>query len=661
MQTHPHPLPTSESPPKAAFLDDLRAGLPWGTWAFPGILVLLLSISCIGLTYLWDDYAFLNNALRNRLWDFLPDPSDAFYRPLSRGVYFAILYIARDSGALLGHWINVVTLSLTACLVGAAGARLGGKQVGLCSGVVFAGLACVPTLVAWTCCSQDLLAMLFVMLALHYRMSGRTMAALFCMAFGILSKETALVTIPAILAVDWVRGRPTKGLWRETGLYALLVVAWASIHPAMRILIARGFRPGGTGYVGLAGLTDTLKHAGTYVLELCNLRVGVLDLTWSPWEIVVLIASAIGGTAATWYLLGEPSRHPHRRQVVVVGILLAVGPWLLTSAMVLGSSQYYAAFPGLGTSLILGSWLARRSRRVAVGFVALFLVLGLWSRATEMKTAYLTEGDLRISSRAHVELWRAMLRLQPTLPAGSQVLISVQAHGRLRVYHQVYNYQMPCLWYRDPTLEIGKPENRKAVNAPEFLFAVPQDLDIVRIDPFTFRTTTASGRPPAYLTVEQALRTYAMGLAGCGETDAAARLLVGMPEIDRNFESLHHRMAVMFLMADGREEDAKKLLSGIPPATRDWALDNLPAVLAQQPAMRTFDAAGLRAFGVDSTDVDALRRLTGWYLRRRYPDPAGRFADRLLARSPHDSTGLAAAAVRDSAFAARSKARIRED
>jgi hypothetical protein len=504
--------------------------------------------------------------------------------------------------------------------------------------------------------------MLFVMLALHCRMSGRKVAALVYVALGILSKETTIVAIPAILGVDWVQGRPTKGFWREVGFYALLIAAWALVHPAIGILVARGFRAGGTGYVGLAGILDALKHAATYVLEVCNLRVGALDLTWSRWEVAGLLASVVGAVIGACYLLGGSSRNGQsRRPVVLAGILLAAGPWLLTSAMVLGSSQYYGAFPGLGTSLILGSWLAGMPRRLAVGFVSIFLLMGLWSRASEIKASYLTESDLRISSQAHVKLWKAMLQLQPTLPPGSQVLISVQAHGRLRVYHQVYNYQMPAMWYRDPSLTIRKPEDRKAENTPEFLFSVPQDLDVVRIDPFTYRVTTASGGHPEYLTVEQALRTYAMGLAGSGETDAAARLLVEMPEIDRSYESLHHRMAVMVLLADGREEDAKQLMSGIPPATREWSLGNLPVVLAQQPQVRNFDAVGLRAFEVDSTDVDAIRHLTEWYLRRRYPDPAGRFAARLLALAPGDSIGMAAAAVRDSAWAARAKARIRDD
>lgn len=662
MQAGPRSSAASEPRSQFSLSDDVRGGLSWKVWAFPGILVFLLSIPCIGMAYLWDDYYFLNNAMRLRLWDFIPDIRDAFYRPLSRGVYFSILSAARDSGALLGHWINVLLLSLTACLVGAAGARLGGKRVGICSGVLFAGLACAPTLVAWTSCSQDLLAMLLVMSALHCRMSGLKAAALVCFALGVLSKETAIVTLPAIMLVDQLDGRRITWPWREVVPYTIFLAAWASLHPAVKILVARGFQPGGSDYVGLAGFGESLKHAGMYLMEFCNLRVGALDVTWTPWEIAVLVASVIGAVAAIWQVFGSADRAAgSSRQPLRVGVLLSVGPWLLTSVMIIGWWQYYAAFSGLGTSLILGSWLADKPRRVVTALVAPFLILGLWGRASETKARYLTESDFRVSSDAYKKLRASLFKIQPTLPAGTQLLMSVQARGRARVYFPIYFYNIPSIWYRDPTITVRKPEERTAVNAPEYLFAVTQDLDVVRIDPFTFEVASASGQTPDYLTVEQALRTYAMGLAGSGETDAAARLLVEMPEIDRNFESLHHRMAVMFLLADGREEDARKLSAGIPAATRTWALDNLPAVLAQQPPNRLFDNVGLRAFGFDSTDVDALRHLTNWYLRRRYPDPAGRFAERLLARAPGDSAGIAAIAVRDSVIAARAKVRPRED
>jgi hypothetical protein len=285
--------------------------------------------------------------------------------------------------------------------------------------------------------------------------------------------------------------------------------------------------------------------------------------------------------------------------------------------------------------------------------MAVFFALGLWSRATDMDEIYLTENNLRISSVAHETFRSSLLRVQPTVPEGSQLLFSVQAAGRLRVYHQVYGYQMPRYWYRDRTLVIRKPEDRLPTNGPEFLFAVAPDLDVVRIDPASLTVASSSGRQPHYLVVEQALRTYAMGLAGAGETNAAARLLVEMPEVDVNFEILHHRMAIMFLLADGREEDARRLAEGIPPTPASWAMDNLPAVLAQQPRRRYFDAAGMRAFGVDTTNIAALRELTRWFVVRGYYDVAGRFGDRILSLAPTNPLALRAIALRDSVEAVR--------
>jgi hypothetical protein len=219
---------------------------------------------------------------------------------------------------------------------------------------------------------------------------------------------------------------------------------------------------------------------------------------------------------------------------------------------------------------------------------------------------------------------------------------------------------MPSIWYGDPTIVCRKPEDRVAGAQPEYLIVVLPDLDVVIVDPATSEVVSASGRRPHYLQVEQALRTYAVGLWGSGETDAGARLLVEMPEIDRNWEAFHHRIAVAMLLADRRGEDAAKLLAGIPPAERSWSLENLPALLAQQPRHRNFDAHALTAFGVDSTDTDALRIIVGSLLQRGYYEPAGRLGTRLLAFDPEDPLGRRTIAARDSVRLALSRVRIRD-
>lgn len=640
--------------PSGHFYNEVRGGLSWQAWAVPGVFAFLLSLPCISFTYLWDDYAFLNNVLKLRLSDFLPDPSGTFYRPISRWLYFTILYAAGESGPLLGHWINIVALSLTASLVTGAGARLRGLRTGVIAGFLFAGLACVPTLVAWTSCSQDLLAILFVMLALHCRLSGRNAAALALTAAALLSKETALAAIPVLVLVDWAVNPAAGRVRRHLVSYLLLVGAWALVHPGIKTLLSRGMRFGATGYVGLQGPAEGFAQAGGYVLELANLNVGRFAPTWNTVECLIVALAVVAALVCVWRALGSSSPStPAHRPILILGSLLTMGPLILTSVMVHGSAQYYAAFPGVGSCLLLATWLDNRPRTVVAAIAALYFALGLWSRASEMKTSYLTESDFRVSSGAHRRLQASLLRLQPEVPPGSQLLFSVQAHGKLRVYHQVYAYQMPRLWYRDPSLVVRKPEDRAEVAGPEFLFAVSPDLDVIKIDPVTYAAVSANGRSLDYYVVEQALRTYAMGLAGIGETDIAARLLVEMPEVHVSFEMLHHRMALMFLIAAGREDDARRLADGIPNTPRSWALVNLPPVLAQQPRRRNFDGAGMRAFGVDTTDVSALRELTRWFDSRGYLDVGGRFGDRILAISPADPMALRATSRRDSLEAVR--------
>lgn len=650
----------SLQPQNGFFLDEVRGGLPWMTWLTPALLVTLLCIPCLGLTYLWDDYAFLDNAMRGRLWDYLPDASDPFYRPISRAFYFSLLSAAREGGEILGHQINLVVLAAIAMLISGLGARLGGVRVGICSGFAFAGLACIPTLVAWICCSQDLFAMFFVLVALHARLSGRGIAAWICVALAVLCKETALATIPALLILDRAQGIGASRIRRDAAAYVLLVALWILLHPGIRTLLGRGLQPGSTGYIGLGRAVDIAERAGLYLLELANLRVWKLTNTWSSAETLGLALTAIAAAAALYLLLRRPPVTGIRiRPAIITGVTLAAGPLILSSAMILGWGHYYAAFPGMGASLVFGGLLAMRSRAVAATCIAIFLTLGLWSRATDLEADYVTENNLRISSDAHRKFRESLLRAQPVFPPGSQLLFSVQASGRARVYHQVYLYQMPSVWYRDPTIVSRKPEDRVAGEGPEYLIAVLHDLDVVFINPATGQVASASGRNPHYLQVEQALRTYAVGLWGSGETDAGARLLIEMPEIDRNWEAFHHRIAAAMLLADGRSEDAQSLLAGVPPAERNWALKNLPAILAQQPQTRNLDASAMRAFGVDSTDADALRSLSGWLLYRGYYEPAGRIGTRLLNVAPDDQLGKRTIAARDSVRTVLARVRVR--
>ena len=160
---------------------------------------------------------------------------------------------------------------------------------------------------------------------------------------------------------------------------------------------------------------------------------------------------------------------------------------------------------------------------------------------------------------------------------------------------------------------------------------------MIDINLTTFFARSASEREPNYHVCEGAIRAYAMGLAGSGNTDAAVDLLLRMPEVNVGLQSVHRRMAAMFLYAEKRDREAGAILNSTVSLPRGVALADLRAVLAEQPAgNRTFDDHGLRAFGISPQDTTGLQELMQWYADMNYAETALRFAYRVQALVPGD-------------------------
>src|SRR5437773_1294051 len=119
------------------------------------------------------------------------------------------------------------------------------------SGFVFASLGALPILVGWVSGVQDLIAMAFILGALNLQLSNRTGLACALFALALLSKETAIAALPALVGLDWFLGRKPYGVLRRSVAYGAVAICWAILHPGIRILIQRKFSSGGAGYVGL--------------------------------------------------------------------------------------------------------------------------------------------------------------------------------------------------------------------------------------------------------------------------------------------------------------------------------------------------------------------------------------------------------------------------
>jgi hypothetical protein len=618
------PVP-SESPRSSA-----HRYLPF----LPAAVAVILSLPVLGFTYLWDDYSFLTNAMFYRLHDWMPNPVDPFYRPISRGVYFTVLDLMGRSGAAIGHLLNLGFLVAIIFLLGSFTARVAGRKAGVLSGLILAGLGAAPTLVGWVCCDQDLLAILFFTAALHFRLEQRNGATLLAAAAGLLSKETTLAVIPALVLFDWIADRKPYRLWKSAAVYAALVAAWGAIHPAVRILLARGLQSGATGYVGLQHPDRWLIHMGRYLLTLFNLPAYNPLPSWPVFGVLALIP-AFAGVVVTLRLAARQQKgnaeHQSvwpRSRVMLLGVCIGAGPLLLTSTMIRGWSPYYATFPALGLSMIAGVLLATLTIRAQMVALAIYFTLGMWSRGDIKNLGETAEPNFRVVSSALRQVESGFRKLYPSFPHGTQVVLSVQARGA-GVYTHMYLFQVLRIWYRDRSIRALRPEETRPTTGPEVLAVVTPDRDVIDINPRTLAARSASGKDPDYNVCEGAVRAYAMGLAGSGATNPAVQILLHMPEVNVGLASVHRRMAAMFLIADGRAREAQAVLDSTVALPREIALADLNAVLAEQPNGRTFDDAALRAFGIAFDDADALRHLMRWFTQMNYAEAAIRFAHRL--------------------------------
>ncbi len=610
-------------------------------YAIPVLIAVVLSLPCMQFAYLWDDYDFLTNALLHKTGDLLPDPADPFYRPISRGVYFLALIAAGERGELMGHLLNAAFLIGIVLLLVRLVWRLAGPTAGLLAGIFFAGMGAIPTLIAWVCCDQDLLSMLFIMAALHARLSGRSGLSVAWTAAALLSKETALAVVPVLVLLDRLLGREPARIARQAAAYGSLVALWGLAHPAARVLVSRGLMGGATGYVGLERPDRWPLYLAKYLLTMFNLRISIPVPAWPAQLTVLLLVAAVLALVALRALGRQPlglrsePGYPTRRVVLLAGLLCA-GPLILTSTIIRSWAPYYAAYPALGVSILAGIAGARLPRRWLIGAAVLFLTLGVWSRESKLDPAMPTEKNFRESSRALREVSANFRKLYRTLPPSSQVLLAVQARGKAGIYAQMYVFGVIRIWYGEPTLRTRRPEARDRRGGPEFLFVITPDRDVIEIDPTTLDARTASGRNPDYAFCEGAVRAYAYGLAGSGETDRAVGMLFHMPEISPRLRGVHHRMAAMLLLGDGRDAEAAEILRAEPPIERGYALVNLRAVLAEQPPGRLYDEHAFRAFGIAQTDIEGMRDLMRWFSSMNYAAIAIRFAERVQSLNPGD-------------------------
>ena len=621
----------------------ILAGMPYVTAA---ALLLILVLPGFVYPYLFDDFDFLVRALTFTPGSLLPDPSVLFYRPLSRDLQFWLLQNLSPHGPVLAHALNTFYLFASVLLVVWIGMRTLGRREGALAGLYFAGFGQLPLLVAWASGAQDALAILFTLVALACERARRHGWALAAAALAVLSKETAVVALPALaLAHALFRDRNTSrgGRWSMFD-YLILAIVWGAADPAVHRLAQPGAASGVASYIGFTGVRSATNVLG-FVTLLFNLPSPGFRVEWPVGLTAVAgigVAIAIAGVSLLPQAEGAsgtavaPVEGPEpRKRFLTIALILALAPLLATSLLVRNWAPYYAAYSAMGAAWLLAAFTARMRRFALTLFVALFVAAGVLVRGMVVAPGVTTERSLAPAASALLQLEPQFRALAPTMPTGSQVLVASQVSGAASVH--VHLYSVPTLqeWYRDPTLRVVRPELREAGRPGEFLFWINRELHVYRVDLKTMlpRSVTKAADFDEY---QGLMRRYTRGLAESGQLRGAIEILLRMPHRTEPSRWWDRRLAASYLFSFGYMSDGNTLLAGAPPIDARVAATMVAELLAQpgqDPAR--YDLGTMHAFGLKATDPDALR-LVMRVLTESGNVAAVRFALRLQALRPND-------------------------
>ncbi len=416
-----------------------------------GLLCFLASqyATALAIPFINDDYVFLDKTRAAGfldLWGF-GDLTFHWYRPWSRELHYWALQRLFGARELPFHVASLVLWLGVLMSFWALARRLSGPGAAAVAATGMAALAAWGVPLLWVASVQELWMLLFSLLTLWAWAAGRRGRATATLALALVSKESAAVLAPLLVAWSLlVEGRPPAQSLRHALPAILLTAVWALAHPLL----------GGRLWHPLPGPAD----AG-----------GASQGPWALWQALsvafnadalprpergwasALLPGAIGalvlGATAGAGLAGAPAPRPRRPLLVfsAAWALLGWAPLLMPS---LGWHAYYALFGCFGVWNAVGASLARRPW-AAVALVAALALM----RPARADTPSLDWGSEWYQRRA-AEFIRAMrVDLQ-------------QAHPRMPPHARLFFVRVPSnvgflagdgpalrVWYGEPTLRAG--------------------------------------------------------------------------------------------------------------------------------------------------------------------------------------------------------------
>lgn len=609
-------------------------------------MALVLAVLCaprLNLGYFWDDYIFLTSGRADPLSFLLPHPAlTIFYRPISMGLYFLALVALGPAGATLGHLLNLALLAGCVLLLSSLVSSIAGRRAGLYAGFAFAALGALPALVAWITAAQDILAILFLLVAFHLRDRGKTAATVVAAACALLCKETALALFPALILWPWILGRKPRRLLAPGLLLGGVTALWAAIHPAFRAYAAHGIRSEAIGYVHLQSPEHGALWIGRYLLLLLHLPVPGFPTIW-PGDLTGYAAASVVILLVALEIL-VPKLPPERppgpvafSRIAALAALLVLPPLVLDTLMVGHWAPYYVCLPGMGGALLMGALLSKVPRGIAALCLALFLLLGVRCRGIDAPDALaFTESNMVRGSRAIHTLEARFKRLRPSFPKGSELLISVGASGTLGIDQTIRRGQAPRVWYQDPTLDARSPEERLRTG-PLLLFRTTTDLTVAEILPEKEDYHWEGVVEPDVEEIVAPIYSLVRGTAACGDVEGALRILKMLRSLPGTEGHYEDRIQAMVLLGNGRKEEAARILATVPPYPRQLTLRMVIKLMDQPTRRERMDSSILPAFGLSEDNAQDVRDVMRQARADEKPWRAVDFATRLQRLLPGDA------------------------
>jgi hypothetical protein len=620
-------------------------------WAvlLPILVAIVLCLPCLGLGYIWDDYYFLTfHGQGDYRTYLLPNQHTAFYRPISQGLYFLLLRIADPANGVLAHTLNLAALAAAVALLVLLISRLCGRRAGLFSGLAFASLGCVPSLVAWVSCSQDLLAIALVLAAFLLRDQRKEVLAIACVSAAVLCKEPAIAAFPVLALWDRIVGRPSPRFWPRIAAYAAVAVLWILVHPGLHLLAGRGFRSGATGYVGVEHPERWGRYLVRYLLTLMNVPPAERVTWWEsrlPYGLVAL-GLLVGGLLFLdrWLPRGRHAKSLSLGRVAWIAGLFAIPTLLMPVVFVRHWAPYFACIPAVGFAIFVGPVLARQRALVVTTVLGAFLMLGVRYRGLRVENEPVWSERVFAEAADAVRAVRGNFRtVLPSLQRGSQVALSVETTGVRGIRATLLEGQALRVWYGDPGLHAVDVLNRRPEAVADYLVRVTTDLDVISIDPDAHRVKASRPDVADMTQVGRPLRNYARALAAGGDPDRAIRVMEWFTELESDWGKVYgERLTAMILLNAGRREEAAKILATAPEFPREDALAVVRRLLAEPSESEQLDDAAFEAFGLSTTDPEAIRWIMRDFMHDGAVAQAAWYAQRLQRLAPRDPESLEA-------------------